>query len=55
MTKLSFNKVNERTTKLLALVHMDIYGSINTSARGGYSHFITFIDDFSRYDYVFLM
>jgi transposase InsO family protein len=47
--------MNERVTKLLALVHTDVCDPIGTSARGGYSYFIIFTDDFSRYDYVFLM
>jgi hypothetical protein len=36
-------------------VYTDIYGPIGTSACGGYSYFIIFTDDFSRYDDVFLM
>ncbi|KAL0439508.1 UNVERIFIED_CONTAM: hypothetical protein Slati_2433800 [Sesamum latifolium] len=32
-----------------------VYGPLNTPARGGFSYFITFIDDHSRYDYVYLM
>jgi ribulose bisphosphate carboxylase small subunit len=55
MTKAPFNKVNERATKLLALVHTDVCGPIRTCARGGYSYFIIFNDDFIRYGYVFLM
>ena len=55
MTKAPFNKSNERATELLALVHTDVCGPFGTSARGGYSYFITFTDDFSRYGYVFLM
>jgi transposase InsO family protein len=55
MIKAYFNKVNERVTKLLLLVHTDVCGPIGISARGWYSYFITFTDDFSRYDYVFLM
>ena len=55
MTKAPFNKTMERTTELLALVHTDVCGPFGTNARGGYSYFITFTDDFSRYGYVFLM
>lgn len=55
MTKAPFNKYNERATELLALVHTDVCGPFGTSARGGYSYFITFTDDYSRYGYVFLM
>ena len=28
---------------------------MNVQARGGYEYFIIFIDDYSRYDYVYLM
>ena len=28
---------------------------MSTSARGGYEYFITFIDDYSRYEYIYLM
>ena len=28
---------------------------MSTSARGGYAYFTTFIDDYSRYGYIYLM
>ncbi|KAL0455187.1 UNVERIFIED_CONTAM: hypothetical protein Slati_0857900, partial [Sesamum latifolium] len=40
---------------LLDLTHTDVYGPLNTTARGVYSYFITFINDHSRYGYVYLM
>ena len=55
MTKSTFNKQGERASDLLALIHIDVYGLLSTSARGGFSYFVTFTDDFSRYDYVYLM
>ena len=55
MTKSPFNKQSERVSDLLGLIHTDVCGPLSTSARGGYSYFITFTDDFSRYDYVYLM
>jgi hypothetical protein len=30
-------------------------GPMSTTTRGGFQYFITFIDDFSRYGYVYLM
>ncbi|KAL0405242.1 UNVERIFIED_CONTAM: hypothetical protein Slati_3838100 [Sesamum latifolium] len=33
----------------------NVCGPLNTPARGGYSYFITFTDDHSRYGYVYLM
>ena len=32
-----------------------ICGPLNTLARGGYSYFVTFTNDFSRYGFVYLM
>ena len=55
MTKSPFNKKGERASDLLGLIHTDVYGPFSTSARGGYLYFITFIDDFSRYRFVYLM
>ena len=37
------------------LIYSDVYGPLCSTARGGFQYFITFIDDFSRYDYVYLM
>ena len=42
-------------TELLALVHIDMCGSFDVQTRGGYNYFITFIDNLSRYGYVYLM
>ncbi|KAL0328091.1 UNVERIFIED_CONTAM: hypothetical protein Scaly_2241700 [Sesamum calycinum] len=40
---------------LLDLIHIDVCGPLNTQARGGFSYFITFTYDHSRYGYVYLM
>ncbi|KAK2436762.1 WD40 repeat-containing protein HOS15 [Trifolium repens] len=55
MTKTPFTGKGERADDLLALIHTDVCGSLNIPARGGFSYFITFTDDFSRYGYVYLM
>ena len=34
---------------------MDVCGPINVQARGDYKYFIRFMDNFSRYGYVYLM
>ena len=39
----------------LELVHTDVCGPMSTKAKGGYEYFITFIDDYSRYGYMYLM
>ena len=55
MTKSPFNKQGERASDLLGLIHTDVCRPLGTIARGGFSYFVTFTDDFSRYGYVYLM
>ena len=55
MTKTPFSRYGERTSELLGLVHTDICGPVTIEARGGYSYFITFTDDLSRFGYAYLM
>ena len=43
-----------RATVPLELIHFDVCGPMNVSARHGASYFITFIDDFTRYAHVLL-
>ena len=40
---------------MLELIHSDVCGPMKPSARDGFRYFITFIDDYSRYGYVYLM
>jgi hypothetical protein len=55
MTKAPFTKKSERSKDLLGLVHSDVCGPMSIRARDGSRYFVTFIDDFSRYGYVYLM
>ena len=55
LTKSPFTGNSEKASDLLGLIHTDVCGPINTTARGGYQYFITFTDDFSKYGYVYLM
>ena len=55
MAKRLFPPKGNRSSELLELVHTDVCGPINIRAHGGYEYFITFIDDHSRYGYVYLM
>ena len=52
MTKTPFSGHGERTSELLGLVHTDVCGPMTTHAQCGYSYFITFTDDLSRFGYV---
>ena len=55
MTKIPFSGYGDRVSDILDLVHTDICGPISTQVRGGYSYFIIFADDLSRFGYVYLM
>ena len=54
ITKWSHKNV-ERNTELLELIHTDLREYEGKLTRGGNKYFITFIDDFSKYAYVYLL
>ena len=45
----------ERATYLLKIIHTDLCGLMNIKARDKYHYFLTFTDDLSRYEYIYLM
>ena len=45
----------KRAAQPIELVHLDICGLMNKKARHGASYFLTLIDDYSRYDYAYLL
>ncbi|GJT93226.1 retrotransposon protein, putative, ty1-copia subclass [Tanacetum coccineum] len=55
MTRKSFPHRPERATDLLGIIHTDVCGPLRHVSRQGASYFITFIDDYSRYGYVYLL
>lgn len=54
MAKLPFNSV-ERNTTPLDLIYTDICDLKFVQTRGGKKYFITFIDDWTRFCYVYLL
>ncbi|KAL6342265.1 hypothetical protein AAG906_006890 [Vitis piasezkii] len=44
-----------RATELLKCIHSDIWGPYSIPTINGHKYFISFIDDFSRYSYVYLI
>jgi hypothetical protein len=44
-----------RSTKLIEIIRTDICGPFDTLSFGKEKYFITFIDDFSRYSYIYLL
>ncbi|GJX06814.1 retrotransposon protein, putative, ty1-copia subclass [Tanacetum coccineum] len=55
MIRKSFPHRPERATDLLGIIHDDVCGPLRHVSRQGASYFITFTDDYSRYDYVYLL
>jgi len=54
-TKHTIKKATTKNTQLLELIHTDICGPFDASSFGGEKYFITFIDDFSHYGYIYLL
>ena len=55
-TRVSFPKRLEyRTKSPFELIHIDVWGSSRTASTLGFRYFVTFIDDFSRCTWLFLM
>ena len=50
-----FKAEGYRAKEELDLVDTYLCGPMIISARGGYEYFISFIDDYSRYKYIYLM
>ena len=51
----SFPTSEHRTTRPLELVHSDVAGPFSENTFQGFRYFVTFIDDSTRYDAVYLM
>lgn len=51
--KLSFSLSSHVSSKPLELIHSDVWGPAPTPSISGYKYYIIFIDDFSRYCWLF--
>jgi hypothetical protein len=54
MTKKPFGK-GHRSSELLGLIHSDVCGPFNIKTYNHKEYFVTFIDDFLRYCYIYLI
>ncbi|CAH9120171.1 unnamed protein product [Cuscuta epithymum] len=48
-------RVNNRATSPFDLVHTDVWGPYRVTSTLGFRYFVIFVDDFSRYTWLFLM
>ncbi|GKB17004.1 retrotransposon protein, putative, ty1-copia subclass [Tanacetum coccineum] len=52
MARKPFTHASERADDLLGIIHSDVCGPFRTTSREGANYYVTFTDDFSRYDHV---
>ncbi|XP_072062244.1 uncharacterized protein [Arachis hypogaea] len=52
---LSFNNNSSIACSPFDLIHSDVWGPVPTASMGGARYFVVFIDDFSRFTWVYLM
>ena len=55
MSALPFNKSTSISTSPFQLVHTDLWGPSSVATKGGSVYYVSFVDDYSRYTWVYLM
>ena len=53
--KLPFNKSDSFSSVPFDLIHSDIWGPALVPTKGGSKYFVIFVDDFSRYTWIYLL
>ena len=53
--KSKFNTSTSKCSEILGLIHSDVCGKVDPSSLGGAQYFFTFIDDCSRYTWVYVL
>ncbi|KAJ9542741.1 LOW QUALITY PROTEIN: hypothetical protein OSB04_029247 [Centaurea solstitialis] len=48
-------RVNKRATSPFQLVHSDVWGPCSVASKTGFRYFVTFVDDYSRTTWLYLM
>ena len=54
-TRLPFVISNSKSSQMFELVHSDVWGPAPVEFYNGFKYFVTFIDDFSRITYLYLL
>ena len=54
-TALPFNTSESISTDIFGLIHFDVWGPSSFSSIGGSRYFVVFVDDYSRYSWIFNM
>jgi hypothetical protein len=53
--KKSFPSSDSRSKTILDIVHLDVCGPMSTNSLRGYAHYVSFIDDYSRKNWIHLL
>ena len=53
--KLPFNNSDSFSSAPFDLIHSDIWGPVPVLTEGGSKYFVIFVDDFSRYSWIYLL
>ena len=53
--KCSFPNSDSKSKGLLDIVHSDIFGPMSTASLSGYVYYVSFIDDYSRKTWIYLL
>jgi hypothetical protein len=48
-------RVNKRAASPFELIHSDVWGPCPITSKSGFKYFVTFVDDFSRVTWLYLM
>ncbi|PKU81706.1 Retrovirus-related Pol polyprotein from transposon TNT 1-94 [Dendrobium catenatum] len=51
--KMSFELSKQHSTTTLALIHSDVWGPVPTISNQGFKYYVIFVDDFSRFTWLF--
>ena len=53
--KLPFPLFSSRASQSLALIHANLWGPAHTLATNGAKYFLVFVDDFSRFSWIYML
>ena len=53
--KLPFSQSTYKSTRPLALIHSNVWGPAPITSHFGYSYYVIFVDDYSKYTWLFPM
>ena len=51
----SYSMSNKRSSNSFDVVHTDVWGPYHIPSMGGYRYFLLFVDDYTRFSWVYLM